>query len=257
MSKLILTNFKEETGIQVTKNELINLRDVFLKLQTIKKDIRENTDISKSEIKKLIKYFSDFADQNLVNLKFEGSNEFYFEENKDYIKKVEGGKTKPFINYYITQRTAEIILGRSKTKLGKQIMNRLFDLFHNLDSYKSDRKQASINYRPMTDAIKSAHNPAMPYHYSNEAEMINRIVLGMSSKEFRLKYGTDIRENITPEQIKMIDKLQIINTAFIELDYDYPERKRQLTDNLENKLIPLIQKQKTGENIVKLEAKKA
>ena len=43
---------------------------------------------------------------------------------------------------------------------------------------KSNRLTAKTGYRPMTDAIQEAHDPCNFYHYSNEAEMLNKIIKG-------------------------------------------------------------------------------
>ena len=48
-----------------------------------------------------------------------------------------------------------------------------------------DRKTLKVEFRPMTDAIADSHDEPKPYHFSNEADMINRIVLGMSSAKFK------------------------------------------------------------------------
>lgn len=220
MNKLILANFKKDTNIEVTKDQLVNLRDIFIKLENIKKDNLKTKVISN-------KNFQQFANINLVNIKFDNENEFYFKENEDYIIKVEGGKTKPFKNYYVTQRTAEIILGRSKTLLGKQIMNKLFDLFHNIEKYNYSRIDTKTGFRPLTDAIKEAHTPNDKfYHYSNEIDMINKIATGYSAKQYKETFNVEnIRDNLTPEQIKLMNKLQIINTGMIEEDIDFEARK--------------------------------
>lgn len=43
----------------------------------------------------------------------------------------------------------------------------------------------------LTDMICRLHESPKPYHFSNECDMLNRIVLGMSAKQFRLANGIE------------------------------------------------------------------
>ncbi len=69
-------------------------------------------------------------------------------------------------------------------------------------------------------------------NYSNEANMINKIVLGASAKEirerFELKPGESIRPYLDSAQITWIEKLQKRNTIYIEDGLEYEERKARL-----------------------------
>lgn len=96
-------------------------------------------------------------------------------------------------------------------------------------TWQRERQESKTGFLPMTDAIQLAHDPVKPYHYSNECNMINRIVLGMSAKEFKLKYGTDdVRNHVTEQEIKAITLLQQTNTGLINIGMDYKQRKQHL-----------------------------
>lgn len=43
----------------------------------------------------------------------------------------------------------------------------------------------------LTENIKLLHDHPKPYHFSNECDMINRIVTGMSAKQFRQANGIE------------------------------------------------------------------
>ncbi len=98
------------------------------------------------------------------------------------------------------------------------------------------RQEARLEYRPMTDAIKSERESAgkeiKPYHFSNEADLINRIALGMTAAKFRvhhdLKKDAGIRDYITPEQLRCVTELQRANTVFIGMGWDFEKRKQEL-----------------------------
>ena len=70
------------------------------------------------------------------------------------------------------------------------------------------------------------------YHYSNECDMINRLVLGMSAKQVRELYGIDKSQSIRPYlssgQMYLIDRLQKIDAGLLISTPDYQSRKRQL-----------------------------
>lgn len=106
--------------------------------------------------------------------------------------------------------------------------------------WKRSRLEARTGYLPMTNAILKNHDPAKSYHFSNEADLINRIVLGMPAKRFREEYGVDAaRDACTAAQLAELDRLQRINTGLIEIGMDYPERKEHLTRCHQDELILL------------------
>lgn len=116
-----------------------------------------------------------------------------------------------------------------------------------------ERRSMAVEFRPMTDAIQQAHEDPKPYHFSNEADMINRIVLGMSSAQFKAHHeiGKDgaVRDYMTHEQMKAIIDLQRANTVFITMGMAYDERKDQL-----GKLFDKAHKQRMIDEVLRLEA---
>jgi hypothetical protein len=96
---------------------------------------------------------------------------------------------------------------------------------------RQQRREAKTGFLPMTDAILHAHDPAESYHFSNEADMINRIVLGMSAREFKKERGVEsIRDALNAKQLAAISRLQIINTGLIEIGLEYADRKAKLIE---------------------------
>ncbi|WP_112288414.1 Rha family transcriptional regulator [Rahnella sp. AN3-3W3] len=117
---------------------------------------------------------------------------------------------------------------------------------------QAERDLARVEYRPMTNAIKSSKESegkeAEHYHFSNEANMINRIVLGTTSAKFRKENDIGkteaIRDYLTAEQIRAITELQRADTVFINMGWDYDKRKLELTGMFErNHRLPLIEEQ--------------
>ena len=99
------------------------------------------------------------------------------------------------------------------------------------------REEARDHYPLMTKALKDlrliAGKDTKWFHYSNEADMVNSIVLGESAKAFRVKHNlkdTDsIRDLLTFSQIAAINALEVFNTNMIDSDEEYEYRKTKLT----------------------------
>lgn len=82
-------------------------------------------------------------------------------------------------------------------------------------------------------AIAEAHDEIKPYHFSNEADLINRIALGMTASKFRkhhdIEKGELIRDYMTTCQLDCIVALQRANTVYIEDGLSFEDRKEKLT----------------------------
>lgn len=79
---------------------------------------------------------------------------------------------------------------------------------------------ACANYKIMSSSVDGAHEPAKFYHFANEAKMLNNIVFGEHRK--------DIRETATEEQLDMLAWLEGKNSAYIDIEMPYAERKEVL-----------------------------
>ena len=84
----------------------------------------------------------------------------------------------------------------------------------------------------LIEAIKSVHDELKFYHYSNEMDMLNRIVLGMSAKEYRRVHNIpgehSIRSYLSTREIELLDKLQNFDIGFVIAVPDFQQRKRML-----------------------------
>ncbi len=96
-----------------------------------------------------------------------------------------------------------------------------------------DRQTLKVEFRPMTDAIADSHENPKPYHFSNEADMINRIVLGMSAAKFKahheIEKNESVRDYMSELQMKAVIDLQRANTVFIQMGDNYEDRKEKLS----------------------------
>ncbi len=115
-----------------------------------------------------------------------------------------------------------------------------------------NRNTSRLEYKPMTDAIKHEREAQgktiAPHHFSNEADLINRIALDMTAAKFRVYHDIgkkeSIRDYLTPEQIHCITELQRANTVFIAMGWDFEQRKSTLMGIFDkNHRQPLIEEQ--------------
>ena len=102
---------------------------------------------------------------------------------------------------------------------------------------KTQARLASIDHnREMTDAIKAmlqrTGTTPKTYHYSQEQEMLDSLVLGMNVRQWRKKQGIvgNVRDKFTAKQLNTLKILQSTNTALINLDMNYHERKGRLLE---------------------------
>lgn len=104
--------------------------------------------------------------------------------------------------------------------------------FNEMESFIRTLVDARIQFPLLTDNIKLLHENPRPYHFSNECDMLNRLVLGMTAKQFRetnqLGDVKSIRPYLSPEQINMLDILQKVDIGLLVSVPDFEQRKRFL-----------------------------
>ncbi|QWU15709.1 phage regulatory protein, rha family [Paenibacillus sophorae] len=113
----------------------------------------------------------------------------------------------------------------------------LLNRFEAMASFISSLLAAKLEHPAFTQAIADSKEQPMHYHFSNEADMINRIVLGMSAKKFReangIAKGESIRPFLSSEQIKAVEDLQRADIGLLMAGLDFDERKQRLTHFME------------------------
>ncbi|WP_026894878.1 Rha family transcriptional regulator [Clostridiisalibacter paucivorans] len=104
--------------------------------------------------------------------------------------------------------------------------------FNEMESFIKTLVSARQEFPLLTANIKLLHENPKPYHFSNECDMLNRIVVGMSAKQFRLANGIEkgksIRPYLSDEQITMLEALQKVDVGLLVAVPDYQQRKRHL-----------------------------
>lgn len=104
--------------------------------------------------------------------------------------------------------------------------------FNEMERFIKTLVSARQEFSLLTENIKLLHENPKPYHFSNECDMLNRIVLGMTAKQFRLANGLgdikSIRPYLTGEKIEMLETLQRVDVGLLVAFPNYEDRKRHL-----------------------------
>jgi hypothetical protein len=102
--------------------------------------------------------------------------------------------------------------------------------------WRAIRGGSKVGFTDMSKAVKTIHDErgeiAPFYAYTNEADLLNVIILGVKSKQFRIANGLSdkalIRDYMTKEQLEAYESLEYHNTCFINADMDFVERAIKL-----------------------------
>lgn len=117
--------------------------------------------------------------------------------------------------------------------------------FNQMEKTLFSLNQAKADFPRLTESIRLAHDHPKPYHFSNECDMINRIVLGMSAKQFKVKNNlpidtSSIRPYLTQRQIEAISALEAVDVGLVLSVPDFSARKRTLEWYMKNSLLTAL-----------------
>jgi len=212
MNNVILDNYgvTEKKGIPVVSSR--NVAEVFKKNhQHVMRDIKNTIeDLSKSGQTKF----------SLLN--FEGSN-------------YRDGQNRKQPEYLLTRDGFTLLAMGFTGKKAMQFKIAYINRFNQMELFIKSLQQAKLEFPAFTAAIMMAHEEPKHYHFSNEINMINRIVLGMDAKQFKELNGIDpkassIRPYLNFNQIRAIETLQRVDIGLQVSVPDFQERKRLLTE---------------------------
>ena len=139
----------------------------------------------------------------------------------------EQNKTQPC---YIMTRDGFVALAMGFTgKKANQFKEMYIKRFNEMEEQIKYLQNLREQHPQLTDAIKSVHEEPKFYHYSREMDMLNKIVLGMTAKEFRkeknIPENEPIRPHMTSYEIALLDKLQNFDIGFVIAIPDIHQRK--------------------------------
>lgn len=201
MTNLILTNnfgVTEKKGIPVV-NSLIVAEKFSKEHKSVTRSI-ENSEASEN-----------FNKRNFVPI---------------YYKDVQGRKQ---LMYEMTRDGFSFIAMGFTGKKAAKFKEDYINAFNQMESFIKNLLEAKADFPEFTDAIMEAHDEPKHYHFSNELNMINQIVTGMTAKKFKEVNGLEgvnsIRPYLTPQQLESVKALQRIDIGLIYTVPEYDSRK--------------------------------
>lgn len=106
--------------------------------------------------------------------------------------------------------------------------------FNQMEAFIKSLIAAKLEHPAFAEAVMLAHPEPKSYHFSNETNMINRIVLGVSAKQFREARGlqgvSSIRPYLGTDEIRAIEALQRADIGMLAILPDYEKRKIALAE---------------------------
>lgn len=119
-----------------------------------------------------------------------------------------------------------------KSKKARRIKEAYIVRFNQMETFINSLQATKIEFPAFTEAIMGSREDPKHYHFSNEINMIYRIVLGMDAKKFRELKGLEknavIKPYLTTEQIQAIEAMQRVDIGYIDAIPDYEQRKKKL-----------------------------
>jgi len=140
------------------------------------------------------------------------------------------GKKQPA--YYMTRDGFVFLAMGYRGKKAAEFKELYIRRFNEMESFIKTLVSARQEFPLLTANIKLLHDTPKPYHFSNECDMLNRIVVGMTAKQFRAANGIEKSKSIRPYlsdgQISMLETLQKVDVGLLVSVPDYEQRKRYL-----------------------------
>lgn len=144
--------------------------------------------------------------------------------------------------YLLTKDGFVMVVMEFKTAKARKFKELYIQRFNNMENFIKSLQEAKMDYPALTSAIEQSHEEPKFYHFSNEINMINRIVLGMDAKHFKEQNGIDKKENsirpyLTAEQIKAVEELQRIDVGLVVASMAFEKRKELLQSHYNKRIL--------------------
>lgn len=160
----------------------------------------------------------------------ECSKEFRLLNFEESSYKNEQGKKQPCVN--MTRDGFTFLVMGYRGKKAAQFKEAYINRFNQMEKFIKTLVETRTQFPLLTENIKLLHDNPKAYHFSNECDMLNRIVLGKTAKQIRqengLEKGESIRPYLTESQIEILDILQKVDIGLLVSVPDFEQRKRHL-----------------------------
>ena len=193
--------------------------------ETFGKQHKHILDSIRNEIKGMSNFAADFSTANFIETTYK-----------------DRGKRYPM--YLMTKDGFTLLVMGFTGKKAMAFKIAYINRFNAMETFIQSLLSTKMEYPALTEAVMLAHDEPKHYHFSNEINMINRIVLGVTAKEFKQQRGLDeklpsIRPYLSNPEIKGIETLQRIDVGLLTANHDFQERKQILTVHYQTNLLRL------------------
>lgn len=191
----------------------------------------DNHDIAKVNSVMVAKMFEKRHDDVLRSIRnLDCSEEFRLRNFAESSYRNEQGKKQPCFN--MTRDGFVFLAMGYRGKKAAQFKEAYIKRFNQMEKFIQTLAEARQQFPLLTEQIKMLHENPRPYHFSNECDMLNRMVLGKTAKQFRtergIEQGKSIRPYLSNEQIKWLNMLQTVDIGLLISTPEYDQRKQYL-----------------------------
>ena len=155
-----------------------------------------------------------------------------FRESNFGLSSYKSGQNKKLPCYQLTRDGFTMLVMGYTGKRAMQFKEMYIQHFNKMEAFIATLVETRQEFPLLTEQIKFLHENPRPYHFSNEADLLNRIVLGMTAKQFREANGIEDKKSIRPylthEQLDRLDTLQKIDIGLLVACPSYSDRKQKL-----------------------------
>lgn len=170
-----------------------------------------------------------------ISEKMDSSNDDFAAQfcTANFIESSYKDRGKKYPEYLLTRDGFSFIVMGFTGKKADRFKMDYIHRFNKMESFIQSLTAAKLEFPYFTSAIMDAHDDPKHYHFSNEINMINKIVIGMDAKKFKEANGLgevgSIRPYLNQQQIYAIEMLQKFDTGLIVTEPEFNKRKEILT----------------------------
>ena len=127
---------------------------------------------------------------------------------------------------------------RSDTEKALDFQEAVAGIIKELRKRYAKREALRISRRNLTDVIRDEipDSPHKKFKYKHFTDLVYTVAIGCSAKKFRQMHGLDkdanIREYLSTEQLKAVDKYESLVKDLIRMGWDYEQVKNFLQSQL-------------------------